>query len=98
MTQAIIKVIRSLPYGSVSSYGAIAHKAGYPNGARQVVRILHALTEKEKLAWHRVVNKRGEIALKGDGACEQREKLNAEGVLVDDYGIVHAKFFYDFNE
>lgn len=96
ITLAIIAVIRSIPSGSVSSYGAIAHQAGYPNGARQVVRVLHALSEKENLPWYRVVNKRGQIALEGDGAYEQIARLEAEGVIVSSDHVVKSAFFHVF--
>lgn len=95
-TQAIIAVIRLIPPGYVSSYGAIAHQAGYPNGARQVVRTLHALSEKENLPWHRVVNKRGQIALEGAGAYEQIARLEAEGVSVGRDNVVNSTFFHVF--
>lgn len=96
ITLAIIKAIRQIPYGKVSSYGVIAHQAGYPNGARQVLRVLHALSEKENLPWYRVVNKRGQIALEGEGAYEQLALLAAEGISVSQGNIVKPEFFHSF--
>lgn len=96
ITLEIMKVIRQIPYGKVSSYGAIARQAGYPNGARQVVRVLHALSEKENLPWYRVVNKKGQIALEGDGAFEQLALLAEEGVSVTPDNIVKPEFFHAF--
>ena len=45
------------------TYGQIATLAGSPRGARQVVRVLHTLSEKYKLPWHRVINSKGEISI-----------------------------------
>lgn len=81
-TRRIIEAIRSIPYGQVDSYGRIAERAGMPRGARQVVRILSSLSEKENLPWHRVVNAQLVISLKGEGASVQQERLAAEGVEV----------------
>lgn len=63
------------------TYGQIAACAGSPRGARQVVRILHSMSEKHGLPWHRVVNARGEIAIReGEGRYTQKLVLEGEGV------------------
>ena len=58
-TSRIIKAIRAVPRGKVSCYRDIALAAGLPNGARQVVRVLHSMTEKYKLPWHRIIRAEG---------------------------------------
>ncbi len=64
------------------TYGQIAKLAGSPRGARQVVRILHAMSRKYKLPWHRVINAKGEIGLKDDEAFSvQKLLLESEGVI-----------------
>jgi methylated-DNA-protein-cysteine methyltransferase-like protein len=71
-TRAIIKAIRAIPKGKVSCYRDVALAAGIVNGARQVVRVLHSLSEKEKLPWHRVIRADGRIALPPAGGAAQR--------------------------
>ena len=93
LTLAIEAAIRSIPSGRVSTYGRIAREAGLPNGARQVVRVLHSRACKESLPWHRVLARcRNEelarIALDGDGFHEQKALLVMEGVAVADDGTV----------
>lgn len=97
MTLDIMETIKRIPPGYVSSYGVIARVAGYGNGARQVVRVLSALSEKEKLPWHRVVNKLGKIVLKDEGECEQILLLRLEGVTFTEDGVVNQKHFYNFD-
>lgn len=64
------------------SYGQIAKHAGSPRGARQVVRILHTMSSKYELPWHRVVNAKGEIAIKDEeGSFEQKQRLEDEEVV-----------------
>jgi methylated-DNA-protein-cysteine methyltransferase-like protein len=70
-------VIRSIPQGKVSTYGAIARAAGLPGMARQVAQVLH---RGFGLPWQRVLGSGGEIKLRGDSAVEQRLRLEAEGV------------------
>lgn len=70
-------VIRKIPRGKVSTYGAVARAAGLPRGARLVARVLH---RGYGLPWQRVLGAGGEIKLRGDNAIEQRLRLEAEGV------------------
>jgi methylated-DNA-protein-cysteine methyltransferase-like protein len=96
LTRRIIKAIRAVMPGAVSSYGDIARQAGLANGARQVVRALHNLSEKEKLPWHRIVRKDGSIALPPDrGGDLQAAMLRSEGVTVSKAGKINmAKYGY----
>ncbi len=73
----VVRCIRGLPVGMVSSYGALAKAAGWAGAARQVVRILHQVPG---LPWHRVVGSGGVIKLCGENAAEQRFRLRMEGV------------------
>ena len=45
-TRRIVEEILTIPKGRVSCYRDIALKAGLPNGARQVARVLHSLSRK----------------------------------------------------
>ena len=80
-SRRVKRVIRGIPKGKVATYGRVTTYAGNPRGARQVVRVLHSSTRKEKLPWHRVVNREGRIALKPDYGYEiQKALLEKEGV------------------
>jgi len=79
-TEIVIKIIQSIPRGKVATYGQIASLAGSPRAARQVVRILHTSSSKEKLPWQRVINSQGKIALGGAGYEQQKSLLLKEGV------------------
>lgn len=86
-TQKVILIIQSIPEGSVMTYGGIARAAGSPRAARQVVRILHSMSRKYKLPWHRVINAKGMISLTEDeSASLQRLYLTGEGIVFDERG------------
>ncbi len=88
-TQQVIQILLDIPEGTVMTYGQIATIAGNHRGARQVVRILHSSSRTYDLPWHRVVNARGEIALKEDVArSEQASLLRGENVEVSDSGTI----------
>ena len=96
LTTDIIDAIAAIPPGRVATYGGIAALAGNAQAARQVVRVLHTFSSQEDLPWHRVINGKGRIALPrgaasasmGAGFEEQRRRLQAEGVVVDERGRV----------
>jgi methylated-DNA-protein-cysteine methyltransferase-like protein len=95
-TLRIIRALRAVPPGKVSSYRDIALAAGLSgSGARQVVRVLHSLAEREALPWHRILRADGRIAL---NPCAGREVqirlLSAEGVEPDPSGQVAPSFFW----
>ena len=91
-TLALVRAIGAIPRGKVSSYGALARAAGFPNGARQTVRVLHSLSKKLDLPWHRVIRSDGSIALgEGEGRELQMSLLRSEGVEVGPDGRVDMK-------
>jgi len=80
-TKRVIEIIKAIPEGKVMTYGQIAQFAGSPRAARQVVRILHSMSQKYRLPWHRVVNARGEIQIADEEArAFQRLRLELEGI------------------
>lgn len=94
LTERILAAIRSIPKGRVASYGQVAAAAGSPRGARQVARLLHSLSEKEKLPWHRVINSAGRISLPIPGAgAKQAALLRKEKVEVSETGAIRVERF-----
>jgi methylated-DNA-protein-cysteine methyltransferase related protein len=88
-TEQVITIIQSIPAGKVMTYGQIARLAGSPRAARQVVRILHSMSKKYQLPWHRVINSKGQITIKDDGSYhEQILNLQIEGIEVSSSGLV----------
>jgi len=80
-TEKVIEIIKNIPPGKVMTYGQIAQLAGSPRGARQVVRILHSMSGKYHLPWHRVIGAKGEMALKDEESFNvQRWSLQSEGI------------------
>jgi methylated-DNA-protein-cysteine methyltransferase-like protein len=94
LSERIVKVIKKIPKGKVASYGQIADLAGNRMAARQVVRILHALSEKKNLPWYRVINSRGTISLKaGEGYEIQKGQLISEGIVFDEFDRIDLERF-----
>lgn len=87
--ERIYTLVRRIPRGRVATYGQIAHLAGFPRHARQVGYAMAAL-DADDVPWHRVVNAQGRISLRrrGEGAQEQRGRLEREGVAFDADGRI----------
>lgn len=88
-TERVIHIIQSIPSGKVMTYGQVAALAGNARGARQVVRILHSMSQKYDLPWHRIINAKGEVAIKdAEGAFTQKDRLLSEGIILTHSGKV----------
>lgn len=98
-TERVIKIIKDIPEGKVMTYGQIAKLAGSPMGARQVVRILHSMSKKYNLPWHRVINSKGEIGLTEDESYNiQKLFLQSEGVEIINRSKINLEEYQHFPE
>lgn len=79
-TKRVTFIISRIPEGKVLTYGRVAALAGKPYGARQVSWILHSLSKKHNLPWHRVINSQGKISLPKPGYDLQKKLLVLEGI------------------
>jgi methylated-DNA-protein-cysteine methyltransferase-like protein len=93
--QRIYQVVERIPRGRVATYGQIAKLAGIPGHARQVGYALSSLSDGERVAWHRVINSRGEISARSEPNCErhQRALLEHEGIVFDEHSRVSLRRF-----
>ncbi len=89
----VYRVVRRVPYGRVSTYGDIAALLGTPRGARGVGHALSTLPQGSDVPWWRVLNRSGEISMRGMGAHIQRVTLEQEGVRFTRGGRVELRAF-----
>ncbi len=90
------EIVRRVPTGRVTTYGAVARAAGRPRHARQVGYAMAALPDDHDVPWHRVVNARGEISRRSGPRTHeriQRALLEAEGVRFDERGRIDLEAF-----
>ena len=84
--EKVYALVRKIPKGRVSSYGAIARAIGSPQSARMVGWAMNASHQIEDVPAHRVVNRKGLLTGKshfGDSNA-MKNLLEAEGVSVKD--------------
>jgi len=94
--EMVYEVVRLVPYGRVTSYGAIARYLGTGQSARMVGWAMNKASNS--VPAHRVVNSAGLLTGKhhfGPGSVMQ-ELLENEGIRVEDDQIVEfEKLFWD---
>lgn len=92
----VFEVVAKIPYGKVTTYGAIAEKCGVRSAARTVGWALNS-AKNSNLPCHRVVNRFGALTGRvhfGDPDL-MRELLENEGVEFDEDGnVVMEKYFW----
>lgn len=95
----IFSVVRMVPKGRVTTYGAVAAAIGAKSGARLVGYAMNAsFSVKPKVPAHRVVNRKGLLTGKHhfNPPSRMQELLEKEGVVVrDDQVIDFERLFWD---
>lgn len=87
---SVYAVVRQIPYGKVTTYGAIAKAIGAARSARTVGYAMNASHQYDDIPAHRVVNRNGVLTGKHHfpGTHVMQQMLEAEGIEVVDDQIV----------
>ncbi|MGM8361622.1 MGMT family protein [Flavobacterium sp. ARAG 55.4] len=99
--ERVYEVVKQIPHGRVTSYGAIAKFLGAARSARMVGWAMNASHSMEDVPAHRVVNRRGLLTGKFhfDGTNLMQQLLENEGVKVADNQIIDfEKVFWNPEE
>lgn len=94
----VYQVVREIPKGRVTSYGAIAHYLGLKSGARMVGYAMNAAHSMPDIPAQRVVNRLGLLTGKHHFSTPNRmqELLEADGVQVKNDQVMNfEKVFWD---
>jgi len=87
----VYAVVRQIPFGKVTTYGAIAKAIGAARSARTVGYAMNASHQFDDIPAHRVVNRNGVLTGKHHfpGTNVMQEMLEAEGIVVTEDQIVN---------
>ncbi len=91
--QKVYEVARKIPYGRVTSYGAIAKAIGAVKSARMVGYAMNGAAAMQDVPAHRVVNRNGLLTGKHhfSGTHLMQQLLESEGVMVEDDKVQNFK-------
>lgn len=95
----VYDLTKMIPYGKVTSYGAIAHYLGSGRSARMVGWALNSCHSRpEFIPAHRVVNRKGMLTGKRHfgNSTTMQQLLENEGILVENDQVMQfAEKFWD---
>lgn len=86
----VYEVVRRIPHGRVTTYGAIAKALGAAKSARTVGYAMNASHSIDDVPAHRVVNRNGVLTGKHHfpGTHVMQQMLEAEGLKVENDQII----------
>lgn len=96
--EKVYEVARKIPYGRVTSYGAIARYLGTARSSRMVGWAMNGSIKNGDIPAHRVVNRIGLLSGKHHfgGTHLMQQLLENEGIeVVDDQVVDFDKHFWD---
>jgi methylated-DNA-[protein]-cysteine S-methyltransferase len=80
--RAVLEELAQVPYGELTTYGALAAKAGRPRAARAVGTVMNRNPVPIVLPCHRVVGSTGSLVGYAGGLERKRTLLELEGALL----------------
>lgn len=96
--ERVYTIARQIPYGKITSYGAIAKAIGAARSARMVGWAMNAAHNLEDVPAHRVVNRKGLLTGKHhfEGTNLMQQLLESEGIIVIENQIIDLeKHFWE---
>jgi methylated-DNA-[protein]-cysteine S-methyltransferase len=80
--RTVLQELARVPYGELTTYGALAARAGRPRAARAVGTVMNRNPVPIVLPCHRVVGSTGSLVGYGGGLERKRALLELEGALL----------------
>lgn len=99
--ERVYALVRCIPVGRVTNYGALARALGADGAARTVGYALNACHSDSSIPAHRVVNRNGLLTGKFHfgGLSAMQQQLEAEGIRVENDAVLEFdRHFWDPSE
>ena len=98
--EQVYDIVKEIPFGRVTSYGAIAQALGTKKSSRMVGWAMNACHNRPEIPAHRVVNRNGLLTGKMHFSTptEMEERLLSEGIIISEDKIKDFQnIFWDPN-
>ena len=94
----VYQLLKTIPYGKVTTYGDIAKALGRPRSSRIVGYALHVNPDPQNIPCYKVVNREGFLtpAFAFGGEDAQRAMLEGEGIEVVNGKVDLDKYRHTF--
>jgi methylated-DNA-protein-cysteine methyltransferase-like protein len=91
---AVYNVVKQIPRGRVTTYGALAKALRLRGGARTAGRAMAATPSGKGIPWHRVVGDAGKVLVREPYGSLQRKLLLSEGVELVEFRVDLKRFLW----
>jgi O-6-methylguanine DNA methyltransferase len=96
VTEYSYYLVRQIPAGRVSTYGAVAKALGNKNYARAVGKYMNKNPDADAMPCFKIVKSNGRLGGFGLGIDDKIRRLNKDGIMVKTGRIVDfQKLFFD---
>jgi methylated-DNA-protein-cysteine methyltransferase related protein len=90
----IYKLVKQIPRGRVTTYGALARALRLRGGARTAGRAMAATPSGKGIPWHRVVGDHGKLLIPEPYGSLQRKLLQSEGIQLVEFRVDLKRHFW----
>ena len=89
-------LVKQIPVGRVSTYGAVANALGNKNYARAIGKYMNKNPDADSMPCFKIVKSDGSLGGFGLGIKDKIRRLNNDGIMVKNGKIVNfQKIFFD---
>ena len=88
----VYKLVKKIPRGRVTTYGALAKALRLRSGARVAGYAMAACPGGKGIPWHRVIGAGGRLLIREPHASLQRRLLETEGIIIDGKRVNMKKY------
>jgi methylated-DNA-protein-cysteine methyltransferase related protein len=90
----VYRLVKQIPRGRVTTYGALAKTLRLRGGARTAGRAMAATPSGKGIPWHRVVGDHGKLLIPEPYGSLQRKMLRSEGVEIVEFRVNLKKYLW----
>ena len=90
----VYRLVKQIPRGRVTTYGALAKTLRLRGGARTAGRAMAATPSGKGIPWHRVVGDHGKLLIHEPYGSLQRKLLQSEGVELVEFRVNLKKYLW----
>ena len=90
----VYKLVKQIPRGRVTTYGALAKALRLRGGARTAGRAMAATPSGKGIPWHRVVGDHGKLLIPEPYGSLQRKLLQSEGVELVEFRVDLKRYLW----
>jgi len=90
----VYQLVKQIPRGRVTTYGALAKALRLRGGARTAGRAMAATPSGKGIPWHRVVGDHGKLLIPEPYGSLQRKLIQSEGIALVEFRVDLKRYLW----